>query len=89
MCHFPEVRSTFFNHDVSNDMNFWSIHWVTSMIFVNSHFDFLPRKWEEANQEKRLESLALASKFRTPRPTKWALSDRNRGPKEGPIPGLG
>ena len=34
MCHFPQVRSTFFNDDVSNDMHFLSIHWVIFYDFL-------------------------------------------------------
>ena len=28
MCTFPQVKGTFLTHDISNDMHFWSIHWV-------------------------------------------------------------
>ena len=73
-----EERSTFLNNDVSNNMHFWSIHSLISMIFVNSNFYFLHWK-REAQTKKIARNLAPASKFRTPRPPKGLHSDRKRG----------
>ena len=89
MCHFPAVRSTFFNDEVSNDMLFWSIHWVISMIFCKlTLWPFFSPKMGGPNHEKG-SKFGSFIEISNPKTFQRCPFRPKKGPKKEPIPGLG